>query len=134
MKTLYSMSVASVVLYVFIVVGLFILSVFMIIYYFKMARHLEEIALSVKKSDDHLCVLENSLTESISRIEKSQSAQYERYFFDHCFMANLAPHDWQATGVSTDSHWEFRCSRCGQTLYVPKMLKENNKFAPAKKR
>lgn len=91
-----------------------LLPVIIIVIYFRIANRLEKISDNTKNASSIL-----------SEIKTNQSAQYKQYYFDHCFMSNLGPHEWFPTGIQTMDHWEFRCKKCGQIINVPKQLDSN---------
>lgn len=125
MNTLLRASEVLILIYSLIVIGLLILSIVMIIYYFRMAKRLEEISINSLEASKCMTAIESALNKEASDIKASLSAQYKQYYFDHCFMSNLEQHEWYATGNQTPDHWEFACRKCGQIINVPKKLEGN---------
>lgn len=57
-----------------------------------------------------------------SQMSLNSRAEFNQYYYDHCFMNGLGPHEWVPSGKQTNSDFEFVCHRCGQTVNVPRRI------------
>ena len=101
----------------------FIVVLLIIIAYIKTYYHIKRITYTVERIQEQTNVKMDVLVNSaVVSINNKMSALEKQYFYDHCFMNNLGPHQWRQTGTSSNYHFEFRCIQCGQVIYVPKVL------------
>lgn len=111
----------------FFLIGLisFILSIAILVTYFHMNDRLKEISWNTSKALEKMAYqsqqAENT-QKQLLQLRINQLNAQRQYFFDHCFMDNLKPHEWYPTGNQSPTEYEFICRKCGQRIMTPKYL------------
>lgn len=112
-------------LYFLFFLSLVVISFFILITLIRLRKNNEEITSLFEANNELLTELHNKIESQNTTIADQKMynhVQFDQWFYDHCYMNNLGPHDWVATGKHSGTDYQFICRKCGQTINVPKML------------
>lgn len=109
-----------------VIIGLvsLIFYIMVIVTYFSMSNRLDEISANTMNTKNYVKMLTQQnfeLQKQLMMIHSAQIAGRKQYFYDHCFAANMGPHEWICTG-SGPHVIEYTCRKCGQKLLAPRYL------------
>ena len=112
-------------LYCLLSIAGFIITILIIIAYIKTYNRIKKISETNEKNIELQQEIINQITHQNEIIKEQKLysfVQFDQWYYDHCYMNNLGPHEWVASGKKTDYDFEFICRRCGQVIRVPKLL------------
>lgn len=107
----------------------FVVSVLIIVGYVKTYSRIKKITEIQEQNLSFQRQLCDMLSGNYKNQKISDQAQFDQWYYDHCFMNNLGPHEWIANGNRTGSDFQFVCKKCGQIINVPVKLQPEHPYS-----